>query len=341
MKKTKGFLFLVFLFSLLYGCNDTSVNNSSSNLKSNFKIAVWDYSDNHYFIDTIYKESFLAVMNDSAGILPQEILERKIKTDLPSFQVWVQCENTVPDKRIASAWIMLPERPVNGYDSAIYLRQEQIMDSCFYCYFRELNSSEYYINPLAGFIGLKINVPESYAVAVSYETNDGKKYGKGKYETNVNESMILKMIKCSNQSPDATPRAWELKMKNVYRLPVKNISEASFILDAYYNSNNVMLLKIPGFNLSLSSMLLLDRYKGTTRKWSPDGKFDFIENRTIITETGDIIFPTLQPFSNELRNAGLDSNYIFNDIYKLRKSEAQISEKANLYFLTGYAQSSR
>ncbi|MBI5403408.1 MAG: hypothetical protein HY959_08385 [Ignavibacteriae bacterium] len=266
-----------------------------------------------------------------------------------SFQVWVQCDNTVPDKRIATAWILLRKKPSYGYDSATYKRKEFIQDSCFFGFFRELNPSEYYINPLVGFIGLKINVPENYAVAVTYETYDGKKYGEGKYETNGNETMILKMIKCPNQSPDATPRAWELKMKNVYRLPINYINQFNFRLSVKYLYNEIhtdtiyqyYLDTIPTTSWPIKQMLSIDRYTGTARRWNPDGIFDFIEGRTIISETGDIIFPTLKPFSEGLSKAGLDSNYIFNELYERRKSDAQISHKANYYFLKGYSQGNK
>jgi hypothetical protein len=340
MKKIKGFLLLVLLFSLFYGCKESTVVTNNNVFP--FSINAWDYSDNYYLLDTVYKNSFTAVMNDTTGILSQEILNRKIKTDIPSFQVWVQCDNTVGNKRIAVAYVYLPDSvTTNGYSRAEYPRDKIEADTAFFSYFRQLGNSDYYVDPISGFIGLKINVPDNYSLAVTYDTYEGKKFGLGKYDINTTDTMVLKLIKCQNQSPDATPRAWELKMKNVYRLPVKNTTEALFVLDAYYNSNNVMLLKIPGFSLSLSSMLLLDRYKGTTKRWSPDGKFDYIENRTIISETGDIIFPTLRPFSNELRIAGLDSNYIFNEIYERRKSEAQTSEKANRYYIKGYAEGSR
>lgn len=91
-------LYIIFLI----GCKETVTNNTPGQNNS-FSIPVWDYSDYHYFIDTLYKTSFLVVMNDSTGIIPQSVLNNKIRTDLPSFQVWVQCDNTVSLKRIANA----------------------------------------------------------------------------------------------------------------------------------------------------------------------------------------------------------------------------------------------
>ncbi|MFA5405219.1 MAG: hypothetical protein WC358_09815 [Ignavibacteria bacterium] len=328
-------IFVLFLVTLI-GCNESVTTFNSSGQNNVFSIPAWDYSDNHYFIDTLYKRSFLIIMNDSTGLIPQFVLDNKIRTGLPSFQVWVQCDNTHPNKKTAVAWIYLPERPINGYDTS-FKRIDAIPDTCFYGFFRELIPSEYYINPLAGFIGLKINVPENYCVAVTYETYGGKKYGKGKYDVAGNEMMILKTIKCSNQTPDATPRAWELKMKNVYRLPYYQISNTNFKLDVFLQNNNYSYQSnIPGHKLTLSQMLLIDRYTGGIKIWNPDGLFDWIEGRTIIPETGDIIFPTLYPFGDDLGKFASDSILLFREIYSRRKSVVSISIQSNYYHIRGY-----
>jgi hypothetical protein len=343
MLARKNFVIFVFFAIFISGCNESSITNGVPGQNNSFSIPAWDYSDNHYFIDTLYKTSFLAVMNDSAGILPQNILKNKIKYDLPSFQVWVQCDSTIPFSKFAVAWILLGEKPYGGYDSVPYRVPNNIPDTCLFGFFRELNTSEYYIDPMAGFIGLKISIPENFAVAVTYETDEGKKFGEGKYDVSGSQAMILKMIKCANQHPDATPRAWELKMKNVYRLPYKDISQQNFILGVKYSLFEIHLGTIyqffvdtiPGMTMPLNQILLIDRYTGGTKKWKPDGIFDWMQNRTIIPETGDIIFPTLYPFRDELRKYVTDTNLIFREIYTERKIIAQNSIQTNYYYLNG------
>jgi hypothetical protein len=333
-KVLAGFVLLVIFFS---GCNESTIFNETT--PENISIPAWDYSDNYYFIDTVYKNSFLAVMNDSTGILPQNVLNKKIKWDIPSFQVWVQCENTVQLKRFAVAYMYLTDTlSAHGYDTAFYPRNKNATDTAFSGYFRELSTSEYYVNPIAGFIGLKISIPENYCMAVIYETYEGKKYGLGKYDVAGNDTLVLKMFKCSAQYPYIAPRAWELKMKNVYRLPYQNIHQQNFNLRVKFNFNEVFLDTIPGTPIPISQILLLDRYSGTTKDWNPDGNFDWFPNRTIIPETGDIIFPTLKPFSDGLRRFVSDTNlYFFNEIYTERKSVAIISFNSLFYFLKGYS----
>lgn len=307
--------------------------------EQNFQLDVWNYSDNHYFVDVEYKPSFLAVYNDSTGILDPAILNKKIKTDMPSFQVWVQCDNTVALKRFAAAYMYLKDTlsGTPGYPRSLYPRNNQVTDSVFSGFFRELSPTEYAVDPVAGFISLKISVPESYAVGVTYETYEGKKYGYGKYDVSSNDTMILKMIKCANQSPDATPKAWELKMKNVYRLPISKVMQDGFKLDVVYNNENNLQTNLPEQRISLSTMLYIDRYSGTTKTYAPDGLFDYIPGKTINTETGDIIFPTLRPFLDNIVLAGVDTSFKYAEIYTQRKTEAQNSIKKYYYYIKGSA----
>lgn len=336
MKTGKIFaIFVLFLF-IFSGCNETDTIHNSSGLNNSFAISAWNYSDNYYFVDTLYKKSFIEVMNDTTGVYSQSTSLNKIITDLPSFQVWVQCDNSVVLKKEAVAWILLPEKPNNGYDSIIYERKYNAVDTFFYGYFRELTTQEYYINPTAGFIGLKINIPDNYCIGITYRTYEGKTFGNCKYDVAYNKMMILKLIKCPSQSPSVTPRAWELKMKNVYRLPYNHISNSNFSLNVFINYNNTYLPNINGYKLTLSQMLLIDRYKGNILKWNPDGKFDYLEGRTIISETGDIIFPTLYPFRDALSKNVTDSNLVFGEIYEQSKVSVQTLPKANLYHIRGY-----
>lgn len=307
--------------------------------QQDFQINVWDYSESHYFLDTTYINSFLAVYNDSTGILSQDVLNKKILTNLPSFQVWVQCDNTVSLKRFGVSYLYLEDtltaKNGPGYNRVDYPRNKQARDTSFSGFFRELSPTEYAIDPIAGFISLKISVPESYAVGVTYETTDGKKYGYGKYNVPTNDTLVLKMIKCANQNPDtnATPRAWVLKMKNIYRLPISKVIQDGFKLDVMFNNNNVLQTNLVDQQLSLSTMLYIDRYSGTTKKYAPDQLFDYMPGRTINTETGDIIFPTLRPFLDNIS----DTTYKFADIYTKRKTEAQTSANATKFYIKGSA----
>ena len=76
-----------------------------------------------------------------------------------------------------------------------------------------------------------------------------------------------------------------------------------------------------------------------TRDPPSDNKFDFLPGFTIITETGDIIFPSLEPFRESLVNAGLSdsSSFVFGELYTERKLNAQNKPLAKKYYIVGSA----
>jgi cell surface protein SprA len=300
-----------------------------------FQINVYDYSDNHYFFDTLYKSSFLDYMNSQNNTYTTQTQENQILVSDTYFEVWVQSEITEPQKRFAVAYTLLKDTASIDYNTLINSQQEPGIRA--FGYFRKLNPNEYYVNPYAGFISLKVNVPDNYAVGVTYRTYNQKKFGRGSYDAPIPDTMILKMVKCANQNPQTTPDAWELKMKNVYRLPVSKIIEDGFTLEILYNRDNNYEPSIPGNSDKLIKITGLDRYTGKGRVPPPDGAFDYLAGLTIIPETGDIIFPSLRPFYDNLRLAGADSAFQYKDLYLERKSVAINSPLASKYIIKGTA----
>ncbi len=305
--------------------------------QQDFQINVADYSDNVYFFDTLYKSSFIDYMNSPNNQYSQTTIDNQVLVNDPSFEVWIQTETNEPMKRFASAITLLHDTNlVIDYDTL----KGNVSDpgKRFFGYFKKLRPSDYYVNPIAGFISLKTSVDPNYSVAVAYRTYTGKKYGRGEIDYPAPDTMVLKMIKCANQNPVTTPDAWELKLKNVYRLPVNKILEDGFKLDLlYYNSDNNYVRSINNTGRNLIEITGLDRYTGKGRIPPPDGAFDFLPGITIIPETGDIIFPTLRPFYDNIRDAGFDSTYQFSSLYLSRKLEAQSSPLANKYVIKGSA----
>ena len=337
-KKINSCFLVIFICSVIFiACDCDNISSSGTN-NFNFSIPIYDYSDFHYLIDTLYRRSFLDYYNDSTGILTQHTYNNKILSNDNSFEIWVQCEVTEINKRYAVAHTLLYEEPAGGYSDTL-INTTQIPGIRFFGYFRELHPGEYYISPTAGMIGFKINLPDNYHAGIVYKTQEGNKYGKGSNDIGPQDTLIIKMFKTENQSPDGTPLAWELKLKNIYRLPFVNVLQSPFLLDVVFNDNGYYRSTIPGMNTLLLQITKLDRYQANTRVPPPDGIFDFLPGYTIITETGDIIFPTLRPFYDEFRNAGVDSVYWFPELYEQRKTIAKIFPIAHRFLIHGYAES--
>lgn len=308
-------------------------------LEQAINIKAYEYSDLHYFLDTIYKSSFLDYYNTTSGIITSQTDQwRVLSDDIASFEVWVQTDVTTIDKRFAVAHTMLYEKPAGNYSDTLK-RPQQVDGMVFAGNFKKLSPSDYYINPVAGFISLITGVPDNFAVAVTYKTNNGKLYGTPSSSSIATDTLVLKMIKAPNLSP-STPLAWELKLKNIYRLNVSKIIEEGFELQVVYDNNGTNQPNLPNAEKSLSTMLDIDRYQGITRNPPPDTRFDFLSGYTINRLTGDIIFPTLRPFWDNFKREGVDSNFYFSQIYTHRKADASntsISPNAIKYSIVGKA----
>lgn len=337
MKKLKNVVFAMVTF-LVSAFFISSCSDPVSVVPSEFILRAYNYSDSHYFFDTIYKASFLDYFNNTTGVLrPETEANRVLSEDWNTFEVWVQTDITTIDKRYAAAITMLHSQPGSGYDSS-YKTLPQTEGKIFNGYFRKLHQSEYVSYPYAGFISLKINVFENYAVAVTYKTVNDSLYGTPSSAVNGNDTLILKMIKCPNINPATMPTAWELKMKNVYRLPYNNIIPYYLTLDVIYLKDGTYQNKLPGFQKSLSTMLDIDRYTGVTGEPPPDGKFDF--GILLDEQTGDVIFPTLRPFWDNFVREGVDSSYFYKEIYteiKLNAANPSIAPNADKYSIKGSA----
>jgi hypothetical protein len=303
-------LLAVVVFSVvLVSCESTVTDNTPVTPQDNFQLSVWDYSDNYYFVDTLYKRCFNEYYNDS---LTNYSAQNMINDANHSFEVWVQCNVTDSNKKYCVGKVMLCERPPQGYDTSIINPGSSLGDK-FSGFFRKLEESEYYYNTVAGFVGLKITIPDNYYLGVVYNNNSNQYFGKGRYESTATDTLILKLIKIDSPNPYSTPTAWNLKMKNVYRIPYTNLQSTSTI-NVKYNYNNVFHDTIPGYSIPMITMTKLDRFNNGTYLPPPDGKFDWLANKTIYPASGDIVFPILEPFGNQLKSYGLDSNYAFYEI---------------------------
>lgn len=340
--KNKIILFITTLYCSyltfnINACKDSLVYTETTY----FNIRALDYSDYHFIPDTLYKSSFVDYMNNTSGTYLQSTYDNQILTNDSTFEIWIQAYDTTYGVRLAAAITMLFEEPAGGYSDTL-LNNSQAPGIKRFGYFRKLDSDEYYIYSYAGMIGFKVDIPENFHAGITYKTNDGKKYGISSYESNQSDTLLLKMFKTENQNPDDAPLAWELKLKNVYRLPAKSIFESGFVFDIYYDSSGVLAKYLPdifGNSKSVMTVTNLDRYTKNTQNPPPDGVFDFLPGLTIDTAVGDVIFPSLEPFFRDLSKANINSSYYFQELYTQAKVRAQQASNANTYYLIGFFES--
>jgi Motility related/secretion protein len=305
-----------------------------------FSLKVWDYSDSHYFLDTVYKQSFLNYYNN----VTLDSLSNQLTVDDQSFEVWVQTDNSNRDYRRAYLYTDLGPLPASGkYPDSLKQITQFTQGLSAYGLVRKLPTSEYTINKYAGFVSLKVSLPENYFVGIAYKrTRTGTQYGTISTAQGINstDTLVLKMIKVGNLVPQDT-LAWELKLKNIYRLPVSRIVQEGFEFDVQYQTDGVYQPTLPpteNISTNLITIMGLDKYTNG-RSGPPDNKFDFLPGVTIDPENGFIIFPTLKPFLNNLKfyTQPIDSSYWYPEIYTQLKNTADDKPNANNYVLVGKA----
>ena len=210
---------------------------------------------------------------------------------------------------------------------------------------RLLSASEYKLNKHLGYVTLQNTLESNQVLAVAYEyTYNGQTYQVGEFSADQKDNdkaLFVKLLKNTSGSPQIAN--WDLMMKNVYRLKAMSVQREKFKMDIKYLSDTtgVSLSYIPENRLkqtTLLKMLNLDRLDDN-QKTNPNGRFDFIEGYTILSQTGHVIFPVVEPFGDWLRqkigNDDIADKYCYDALYDSTKTVAkQIAEK-NKFTLTG------
>lgn len=222
---------------------------------------------------------------------------------------------------------------------------------------RKLAPTEYTFNSKLGFISLnsQLNADEVLAVAYQYTIlGDTTTYQVGEFSNqgiDAPNALILKLLKST--SVNTTLPLWNLMMKNVYSIGAYQVNKDDFRLHVLYTSDEN---GIPAGYLSegdvsgqpLIRVLNLDNLN-VQMDPIPDGVFDFIDNAatnggTIESRNGRVYFPVLEPFGKDLKDAIGDTTiakkYIYEELYKLTKTEAQQYPDKNRFSLGGYYKSS-
>ena len=217
---------------------------------------------------------------------------------------------------------------------------------------RLLTSSDYTLNSALGFISLKAALNQDEVLAVAYEyTYNGQVYQVGEFSTDGSEelrapnALALKMLKSSANAPGKKNRGtWDLMMKNIYSLGATSINSDKFELYVSYRNDSVgtevqYLNEGPINGKQLLRVMNLDRLDQKNNA-SPDGRFDYIENLTVYSNNGRIIFPVLEPFGSHLAAAlgndpKLVEKYCFPELYDSTLVVAQELSEKNKFHLTG------
>lgn len=216
--------------------------------------------------------------------------------------------------------------------------------------------TDYTIHPQLGYISLNRRLADSDVLAVAYEytvNGDPTVYKVGEFTTDgitPPDNLVVKLLR--SEILITTIPLWDLMMKNVYSLQTFNMQQDGFRLDIMYaddatgvNINTLQNAVTPDVADKILLNLLDVDQLDQTQNYTPegDGYFDYVENVTVNSIKGYIVFPTVEPFGEDLAGKLTDPEdeiYIFEEMYEQTQSEAKNNfQTKDKYFLRGYHKS--
>jgi cell surface protein SprA len=223
---------------------------------------------------------------------------------------------------------------------------------------RKLAPTEFTFHKQLGYITLSRKLQSDEALAVAYEyTYNGKPYKVGELSEDYadladSDVIFLKLLRTRDYFPNdvagRTLPMWDLMMKNIYNMNASQLTRDGFQLRVIYRDDKTGIdnpqLQEGSFarNRQLIEIMGLDRLNPVNDP-PGDGNFDFVEGITINSQTGLIIFPYLEPFSDPLTAAFKDEpnrefmiqKYVFDTLYRIPKAQAERVATKNKFFIVG------
>ncbi|AFN75639.1 gliding motility-related protein [Melioribacter roseus P3M-2] len=317
------------------------VSVSGGSKSQEFQIHAYDYSPNHFFVHEIYTDPNLKVFNRYfSKFIPEVIDSLRIK----EIEVWKTYTGLYnPNERKGHAFIDLRPRKANEKYDDLRNTQEQTISGVQEIGVRWIKLQEnvdYEVHPETGFISFKTQIQQQEAVAVAFRRegpsaspNDDIYYGEFLKDVAADSSanIVLLLVKPPNLQPQFK-KAWKLQLKNIYAIGGREINKEGFKLDIKYqfeggeaqsDYNGIKLIQAFGFDKTDES--------GTG---GPDGAFDFIPSKTIIKSTGEIIFPVLEPFGEDLPS-DLPSELRYDAVYDTTVNFARQDRAKDKFLITG------
>jgi cell surface protein SprA len=223
---------------------------------------------------------------------------------------------------------------------------------------KRLQPSEYQFNPKLGTLSINnVDRQQILAVAFTYFYN-GKLYQVGEFgqdvpaftgTDSVSQVLFVKLLKNTIQNPSIP--LYDLMMKNVYSVGAYVTNPQDLRLDIVYqdaSADKADKRSLPDLpKVPLLTVLNLDRLNQVGDP-QPDGQFDFINEVTINTRNGRIMFPKLEPFGSSLTKSLVDDykldpsvavKYTYQELYDSTLFRAQELQSKNRFIIRGQVKS--
>jgi cell surface protein SprA len=247
-------------------------------------------------------------------------------------------------------------RSIGTVKSTLPIGMEQGSDYTILENAKKLAPSDYIYHPQLGFLSLKRPLTDGDVLAVAFQyslVGSDEVFKVGELSTDglgSEENIVLKLLRSELKQPGE--RIWDLMLKNVYSLGAYQMEPEGFRLEVLYRDdrtgvsvNSLQNAQTPEMtNRTLLNLMRLDVLdQNNFIKPKGDGYFDYVEGITVRSETGTVIFPTLEPFGRDLEAKLTDPEdeiFVFNELYTTTPTQASINfQNKDKYFLKGYYKS--
>ncbi len=329
---------------------EVSVSGGTSSQE--FTVRAYDYSLNHYFLDTLYASvnEDLNLFNLFYGSATPIVQSQYQVVDI---QVWKSIKIITSDRskeRNANAFINL--QPLNAgqdYDDIDpNLRNEldnPIPGQQETGRFLLLEQGrDYILHPETGYLTFLTQLNPEDVIAVAYRreeapgTDNDSFFGEFLTSANTDTStrLVLKLVKPSNLQPNYE-QAWKLQLRNIYPVGTRNIKEEGFEFNIKYEIEGqepVIDLPVEGGSVRLLEAFGLDQLDASGNP-TADNQFDYRPGITILPTTGEIIFPVLEPFDRDLPSRIPNNQFNFSEVYDTTQQSAKNFKTKDKWLLTG------
>ncbi len=336
-----GPLFLTAIASQKRGERKTVTVNGGS-VKTQVTLKPYQWAPNHFWLDTTYIPFYDQFFSRTPPAASPDMQPYNVK----EIEVYEQVkEGSVPGQFKAIAYADLPQLPSNRglyEDSFRSTAVSSISGSVQRGQFIRLDPKRYEFDRQLGTLTIKSLQPDKM-YAVAYRTNVstyGELSNTRPDSSSTNSTIaVLKLVYVSNMQPSFTT-LWRRQMKNIYQLQgVRNVDLASSMIRITYGvpPDTSEALKISG-SPRLVTILGVDRLNSANEA-RHDGVFDIRSPYFFDPSSGEIIFPSVEPFRKGLLASpelgASASQYVLNAIYDLTPTEAQRDPLVSRYTIAG------
>ncbi|MCW8804719.1 MAG: cell surface protein SprA, partial [Ignavibacteriaceae bacterium] len=319
------------------------VSVSGGSTSQGYSIRAYDYSESHYFIDEIYADRNFKLFENFYSNIPSQF---DPEYNVNEIEVWKSLNQIVADQskiRFANCFLDLPTlQEVNGaYPDSFKLPIENPKAGKEETgkFLKLEEGTDYVLHAETGYISFKTSLNEQDIIAVAFKQGPNSVRTYGQFLNTVTQidtlnRLVLKLIKPRNLQPAYT-EAWSLRLKNIYPTGARNVKPEGFEFKIQYEvvgqepseelptaNGNVRLIQAFGFD-----------QQGSGGSPNPDNIFDWRPGYTIFPETGEIIFPTLEPFGRDIPS-GLEE-LAYQSIYDTSKTFARQDKAPDKWVFDG------